>query len=464
MNSKSKLAEQTIEQLTVSPSFLKFQLPRISWLHSFILIQFVLQILLLIPEISDFRTLLRVAAFGLSLGFLVKVPKVGIKHPAKPWAIVVLCIMVLQLFWHPYISSVTSGVAQCSMYLAILAPLFWVSRLDLEENDFRWLIYLFWGIHALSSIVGVLQIYYPDLVQFAVSSRVEQNAFDGDNLKITLANGLSIYRPSGLTDVPGGAATSGFYALLLGTGIALQAKNLIFRVLAGLSIPIGLFCIYLSQVRSTLILSLVCLVVIALVLLQLKRFSQFTSMVCVGILIAIITTSWAVNVGGEMTSERFLSLINESPDTVVYQNRGLFLEETVNEIIPKYPLGAGLGRWGMINSYFGSNYNPLTHPIWVEIQWTGWALDGGIPLIIAYSGALVAACIGAWRVVNQRGSSLQLWGAIIFAYNIGAIAITFNYPLFLSQTGMEFWLINTALFVSVQSAHKQAFFSNWRQK
>jgi hypothetical protein len=461
---RQKVFERSTQYSPISPSSFRLRFPRVTWLHTFVLSQFVLQILLLIPDVSDYRTSIRVVAFGLSLGFLVKIPKVGLKHPAKPWAIVVLCIMVLQLFWHPYISSVTSGVAQCSMYLAILAPLFWVSRLDLDENDFRWLVYLLWGIHALSSIVGVLQIYYPDFVQFAVSSRIEQNAFEGNNLKITLANGLTIYRPSGLTDVPGGAATSGFYALLLGTGIALQTKNLIFRLFAVLSIPIGLFCIYLSQVRSTLILSLVCLVVIALVLLQLKRFSQFTVMVCVGILIAIITTSWAVNIGGEMTSERFLSLINESPDTVVYQSRGLFLEETINEIIPEYPLGAGLGRWGMMNSYFGNNYNPLTHPIWVEIQWTGWALDGGIPLIIAYSGALVAACLGVWRVVNQRSSSLQLWGAIILAYNIGAIAITFNYPLFLSQTGMEFWLINTALFVSVQSAHKQAFFSKWMQK
>lgn len=464
MNYKSNLAKQSVDSSLSPPSF-RVRLLKVTWLHIFMLSQFVLQILLLIPEIADYRTIVRIAVFGLSLVFLVKIPKVGLKHPAKPWAIVVLCIMALQFFWHPYLSSVPAGAAQCAMYLAILAPLFWVSRLDLNERDFRWLLYILWTFHALSSIVGVLQIYFPDLVQFAVSSRIEGNVYEGDNLRITLASGLNIYRPSGLTDLPGGAATSGFYALLLGTGIALQARNLIFRLIAVLSIPIGLFCIYLSQIRSTLILSLVCLVIIALVLLQLKRFSQLTVMVCVGVLIMIATTTWAMNIGGEMTSERFLSLINDSPDTVVYQNRGSFLEETVTDIIPKYPLGAGLGRWGMMNSYFGNNYNPLTYPLWAEIQWTGWALDGGIPLIIAYSGALVAVCIGVWRVVNNRSSSLQLWGAIIFAYNIGAIAITFNYPLFLSQTGMEFWLLNTALFVSVQSAHKQqVFFPNWMKK
>jgi hypothetical protein len=37
---------------------------------------------------------------------------------------------------------------------------------------------------------------------------------------------------------------------------------------------------------------------------------------------------------------------------------------------------------------------------------------------------------------------------LIFAYNIGAIAITFNYALFIGQGGMEFWLLNSSLFVA----------------
>ncbi|MBD1822051.1 hypothetical protein H6F51_06005 [Cyanobacteria bacterium FACHB-DQ100] len=398
---------------------------------------------------------MRVGAFALSLGLLWKIPKTGIKHPAKPWAIVILCIMALQLFWHPYLSSLTAGVAQCLMYLAILAPLFWVTRLELNDRDFRWLIYLMWGFHTASSIVGVLQIYYPETVRFAVSSVVTEGAFEGEQLKIILANGTAIFRPSGLSDVPGGAASSGFYALLLGTGIALQERNLLFRLFAIASVGAGLFCIYLSQVRSTLIMSLLCLLVIALVLIQLKRVWQVISMVGTAIVVAIATTSWAMTIGGNMTADRFLSLIAESPDTVVYQSRGHFLEATITELLPQFPLGAGLGRWGMINSYFGDNLNPITQPLWVEIQWTGWLLDGGIPLIIAYSGALIAACFGVWQVVSNRQSSLQLWGAIILAYNIGAVALTFNYPIFISQSGMEFWLLNATLFVAAQNSHRQ---------
>lgn len=457
--------ERSIQYPFAPKAPLRFQLFQISWLHSFVLIQFLLQLLLLVPEISKVRILLRIGTFALSLGLLWKIPQTGVKHPAKPWAIAVLCIMALQLCWHPYLSSVPAGTAQCLMYLAILGPLFWVSRLDLTEKDFRWLIYLMWGFHTLSSVVGVLQIYYPDIFQFAVSSVIEDGAYGGEQLKITLANGQFIYRPSGLSDVPGAAATSGFYALLLGAGIALQERNFIFRLAGLASVPIGLFCIYLSQVRSTLIVSLVCLAVIALVLLQLRQFWKVITMACAMLMIVVTTTTWAVSIGGDMTSERFISLLQESPDTVVYQNRGYFLEETIVDLIPKFPMGAGLGRWGMMNSYFGNNYNPITYPIWAEIQWTGWVLDGGIPLALTYTGAILAACLGVWSVICDRGSPLQFWGALIFAYNVGAISLTFNQIVFISQTGMEFWLVNTALFVAAANARRQRLsVPQWRQR
>ncbi|HTL89123.1 MAG TPA: hypothetical protein VL134_06965, partial [Leptolyngbya sp.] len=399
----------------VKPLSFRFQLPQPSWLHAFVLVQFLLQILLLFPEISAYRIVMRVGAFALSLGLLLKIRKPGSQHPAKPWAIAVLGIMAMQLFWHPYLSSVPAGLAQCLMYLAILAPLFWVSRLDLKERDFCGLIYLIWGFHTLSSIAGVLQVYYPEVFQFAVSSVIENGVYGGDQLKITLANGQLIYRPAGLTDIPGGAATSGFYTLLLGTGIALQQRHLIFRALGLASIPTGLFCIYLSQMRSTLICALVCWVAIALILVQLKQFWKVAAMVCAAGFILAVTTSWAANVGGDMMNDRFLALLSDRPDTVIYQNRGIFLDETINGLIPQFPLGAGLGRWGMMNAYFGDHSNPITAPLWAEIQWTGWVLDGGIPLVLAYLGALVGACLGTWRVVYDRRSSLQLWGVIVLS-------------------------------------------------
>jgi hypothetical protein len=103
----------------------------------------------------------------------------------------------------------------------------------------------------------------------------------------------------------------------------------------------------------------------------------------------------------------------------------------------------------MINDYFGDKFNPLTKPLWAEIQWTGWLYDGGLPLIIAYTGALLMACYTVWKIaMNPKIETLQIWAGIVLAYDVGAIVITFNYPLFNSQMGMEFWLVNTALFVA----------------
>jgi hypothetical protein len=45
---------------------------------------------------------------------------------------------------------------------------------------------------------------------------------------------------------------------------------------------------------------------------------------------------------------------------------------------------------------------------------------------------------------------------MLVAYNIGALAWTFTYPLFMSQNGLEFWILNAALFVAArQSAPAQ---------
>ena len=138
----------------------------------------------------------------------------------------------------------------------------------------------------------------------------------------------------------------------------------------------------------------------------------------------------------------------------MYRNsRGFFLEQTVKELLPQYPFGAGLGRWGMMNQYFGENSNPQTESIWVEIQWTGWLLDGGVPLILAYCAALGAAFWVAWKISRDRQfDRLSLWASLLFAYNLAALAMTFDYPLFIGQSGLEFWLLNACLFAAYFNA------------
>ena len=111
--------------------------------------------------------------------------------------------------------------------------------------------------------------------------------------------------------------------------------------------------------------------------------------------------------------------------------------------LPDYPLGAGLGRWGMVNQYFGGGRNAL----WAEIQLTGWLFDGGILLLLAYPVTVVAAVWQGVRTALRHWSSPELdgWAAVIGGYNVGALALTFSCPLFMSTAGVEFWLINATL-------------------
>jgi hypothetical protein len=423
--------------------------PDWGWVHTFTLLQFTFQILLLFPQFGVLRLPMRVATFALSLVLLVRLRGDGPRHPATSPAIWVLLIMVASFCLHSSLNSVLAGAAQCAMYAAILGPLFWVKSLKITPKGFQWLIFMMWGFHTVSAIFGALQVYFPGQFQPYLSTAIQDSQWGGDHLKITLANGAKVYRPMGLTDRPGGAAMAGFYALLLGVGIAVRERKPVLRLACMGSAMVGLFCIYLSQVRSILVFSGICLVCLAVVLLRQGNFGRLTIMT-VGIAALVLATfAWAVTIGGESTLARLSSLVSDRADAVYQQNRGHFLEYTINVLLPQYPLGAGLGRWGMMNSYFGDKSNPLTQGIWVEIQWTGWLLDGGVPLIIAYVVALAQACRTAWKIaISPQVGDFKLWGGLIFAYNIGAIAITFNYPLFIGQGGMEFWLLNSALFVA----------------
>jgi hypothetical protein len=111
----------------------------------------------------------------------------------------------------------------------------------------------------------------------------------------------------------------------------------------------------------------------------------------------------------------------------------------------------------MTNVYFADDSNPASYPIWVEIQWTGWLLDGGLPLILVYSFMVILACVVAGRIALQRTTGdLPLYAAVILAYNIGVLALTFNYPVFIGSGGMDFWLLNAVLFAAASSTALQA--------
>lgn len=423
------------------------------WLFAFIAYQMVTQVLLVFTDLGQFRTIFRIGAFGLSLAYLVLVPGLERRHPARPFAVAVLAIVGLSVF-HPDTDGFVAGIAQATMYLAILAPVFWATRLQLPPDALKTTLALFWAFHAVGAALGVLQVYFPGHFQPNVASVLVGREDYLDSLMFESASGAVVYRPMGLTDTPGGAAVNGHYAMLLGIGVLLTARKTWFKGICVATMVLGMASVYLSQVRVSLVMLVISLVAVAGFFAmrgELKRFVGFTSVLG---MIGVLGLTLALALGGDAVSRRLNTLVNDDPAAVYYRNRGHFLEGTIEELLPQYPLGAGLGRWGMIHDYFGAG---RVSEIWVEIQWTGWLLDGGVLLVLAYLLALLTTMFVAYRTALAKSAidpDLWIWATIMFGYNLGTLALTFSYAVFISQAGMEFWLLNAAFFAALPIANR----------
>ncbi len=419
---------------------------RAEWFVGFLLVS---QLVLLPLTSGPLRTLVRISTFGASLLLLVLIRGGGYRHPAMPAAVAAVIVVGASVF-HPSTSTWLAGAAQAGMYLAILAPLFWVPRLECDTRVLRRAITWLWAFHSLSAALGVVQTYLPGVLDPPVSTVVmAQGEAYVESLRITNAFGQRVFRPMGLTDTPGGAASSGFYAVLFGFGLLLASWNRAWRTVAVLSIAAGFAAIYLSQVRSVLVMTAVCLLTaVALLLRRGELGKSLGGLVALGAL--PLAGYWvAGQLGGEGTARRVGSITGRGVGEVYYSSRGRFLEHTVEVLLPRYPFGAGMGRWGMMNSYFGLRGDLDRGMIWAEIQWTGWLLDGGVPLILAYAAMLVLAFVTMGRIAGgTHDRELSTWAILLQGYVLGIVALTFNYPVFNSQLGMEFWFLNALAFAA----------------
>lgn len=425
------------------------------WLIGFVVLHLACQLLLLIPGLGSTRVFLRTAAFGVGLVFLVLIPSKHVSRtPLRTCALCIVGLLWLE-FFHPEGSGLVAALASIMLNVAILAPIFWVPRTGTTAAQLRVLITIFWLFYTFSAVLGVLQAYFPGRFQPPLSAVLASNTRNQlAALEIVLASGARVFRPMGLSDIPGGAAAAGLYAVLLGTGMLLSPTFRGARFIAVGSMIAGLMCLYLCQVRSLLIMAGVGVIVLLSLLFITGRVSKLVGLLgAIGAIVPVAFTL-ALALGGTAMTNRLTSLVEADPGTVYYANRGHFLEATLNNYVPLYPLGAGLGRYGMMASYFGEPSNSL----WAEIQWTAWLFDGGIPLILLYTAAILIASAGCLKVALRRlgraDPTLSIWAAVIVGYNVGALAICFNYPLFGGTGGAEFWVLNMALLCAGQNAER----------
>jgi len=419
---------------------------------AYFVIAFVAQLLLLVPQVARFRIELRMMPFATSLllaAYLPKARAVGHRmHPALPFAVIIICIISLGMV-NQLTDNLIAGAAQICLTAAILSPLLWIGRLQIGFRGFATIVLCLWAFNAISAGVGVLQVLFPGHLQPITSSVVQDIEESGATFNIELADGTQTTRPYGLTDQPGGAATAGLTTFVFGLGLLVSTKNPVLRALFLAGMGLGLFIMYLSQVRASIVMCGIATIAFVGIMAVRGEFARLTGALLALTVVVAVSTAAAFLIGGNETRSRLFTLVDDDARTVYQQNRGRFLDYTFDYALPTYPVGAGLGRYGMMARYF--NPNPRNEPLWAEIQWTAWAYDGGWLMVVAYPTALI---VGVWLTFNIGRKAIYgpvgLWAAILTSYNISVIAVLFSYSFFLSQSGLEFWLLNAAIFSAAQ--------------
>jgi len=427
------------------------KVPRWDFPEWFIIAQTVLPALLLIPGIQIVRTPIRVAAYAMSLLGLAwwwnspRAPRVG-THPAVLWLLIALVYLGCMMF-HPETNSLFAGLAQVVLYLAVMAPLFWAPGLVKGPRHLARLLVLLFICNGINSCVGILQVYNPAVWMPEEFSRlVTSNAYGLDAVSYIGPGGRRIIRPPGLFDSPGAVCGPAMVASLLGLIFSLAPIAIWKRALAAMLGLAGMAAIYLSHVRSSFLVVAVMVLVAGgvLMFLQGEQLKAILLLILYGSLLFAAFT-FAVDLGGQSVRVRFSSLIEEDPFELYYKSRGGHIEDGFNNLLVEHPLGAGLGRWGMVNAHFGDPYSIRSHAIHAEVQPNAWIIDGGLVLLLLYTIALVVSTFRDFNLAVWGKPNLRFWALAVLAANVGTLALIFSYVPFTGQIGIQYWLLTGAL-------------------
>jgi hypothetical protein len=187
----------------------------------------------------------------------------------------------------------------------------------------------------------------------------------------------------------------------------------------------------------------VMIVLYGVVLVRQGRVAKATSFTTLAAALVGGSFLLAVTLGGQSIVDRFVTLFADDPMSVYYHARGVQLDYTLSELLYQFPLGAGLGRWGMAAGYFGTSNVP---GLWAEIQITGWMIDGGVPMIVLYAGAIVVTALAQFRLTGAAmHPRIAACAAVVFAANLGTAAMVISFTPFVAQIGIQYWFLAGAL-------------------
>ena len=219
--------------------------------------------LLFIPGSQAYRLPIRTGAYAISLFALAlwwfhRGGERRAKHPAGAWIGVTLLWVGLMIL-HPLTGSLLIGVAQFSLYVSILCPVFWAQSFVVSRQKLMRTLVVLLLCNGINSAVGVMQVYDPDRWMPRELSSVYQGA--GGKMALAAstyvgANGRLTLRPPGLFDAPGAVAGAGMVATILGLVFCLEPIGLSSRGISLAFAMAGMLALYLSHVRAAFVMTL----------------------------------------------------------------------------------------------------------------------------------------------------------------------------------------------------------------
>lgn len=419
--------------------------------EAFIAVQLLWGLVLFIPGAQAYRTIIRATPYlmsGAALAYYFRQGKEQRLPESTMWLTVSFGLLLLNMLHET--AHWMAGGAQIVFQICISAPVFWMAKSVRTEAHLHRVMWVFFAASAMGAVLGVLQVYFPQ--RFLPPEFTSLGQSLNPNLVQSLtymgANGRDIVRPPGLTDLPGGAAVAGMMTMILGLTLGLgRGRHWFTRVSCLAAAVAGMTALYLTHVRSLTLVAAAGVVLFALLRLRQGRTAEGTISLAAGAALVAGAYLWALTVGGDAVSDRFSGLADQGVFRMFKEQRGMFIQYTISELLYQFPFGAGLGRWGMMQVYFGDATTWQAPPIHVEIQLTGWLLDGGIPLWILYGGALLAAVRFSYRLaVTAVTKTWQDVAVIVLCLQLILISLCMTGPVFNTQLGIMFWAITGALY------------------
>ena len=226
--------------------------------------------MLYLPGSQTYRAPLRVGVFGLSLIGIVwclRRSRSTKTHPSWTMLLIAAVYMVIMVF-HPATNTTMAGLAQIGMHLAVAAPLFWAPHYFV--GDYRRLLRMLtilWVLNGASALVGILQVRDPGSWMPAEFSSISMSQKLGLAMyRYHAADGSMAIRPPGLGDSPGAACGAGMFVAIVGLAYLGLPVSRLRKMLGFMMGMAGIVVIFLSHVRSSLVVVVVCALIFSIIM------------------------------------------------------------------------------------------------------------------------------------------------------------------------------------------------------